>query len=255
MARNVAIVRRAHLRPRGFRLLWVSRPLRYTMTLAVLCLLVGGGVWLYQSPLLRINWITVQGAYKLIPAAVAAASGLQDQSILTADTEAALATIRALPKVKGARLEPKPPQEVIITVDERRPWALWQIGDVRYVIDQDGAVLDEPPPQEFLPLIMDKGNQPLAPGEQVDAEAVRLAQRLIRILPKEMGTKSVAFEYIKGGGLVAVIDGGWRARFGDGTDLAQKIAAWKAVLEQAPPAGIEPRHIDLRFGNRPFVRQ
>lgn len=255
MARNAVTMRRAHLRPRGLRLLWESRRLRWFLGLVALVTWGAGAFWLYQSPLLRIHQITVRGTYQLSPGAVAAASGLQGQSILTADTRAAMAAITALPKVKLAKLEAKPPQEVVITLEERRPWALWQIGSVRYVIDQDGAVLDEPPPQEFLPLIVDKGSQPLAPGERVEAEAVRLAQRLIQLLPKEMGTKGVAFEYIKGGGLVAVIDGGWRARFGDGSDLANKIAVWKAVLEQAPVAGIEPRHVDLRFGDRPFIRQ
>lgn len=248
-------MRRAHLRPRGLRLFWQSRRLRYFLWLVALILLGASGFWFYQSPLLRIHQITVEGTYKLSPGAIAAVSGLQGQSILTVNTAAALAAISALPKVKWAKLEPRPPQEVVITLEERRPWALWQIGETRLVIDQDGAVLDEPPPQEFLPLIVDKGNRPLSTGERVEAEAVRLAQRLIRALPKEMGTKSVAFEYVKGGGLVAVIDGGWRARFGDGSDLARKIAVWKAILEQAPQAGIEPRHVDLRFGDRPFIRQ
>ncbi len=47
------------------------------------------------------------------------------------------------------------PQTVRVVITERAPWAFWQVGEDRYVIDTEGVVLPGSVPLENAPVIRD----------------------------------------------------------------------------------------------------
>lgn len=225
---------------------------------ALLLLCIAGALtavgWIYASPMFRVTRIQVTGTQRINAAIISETSGLLGQSIFTMEQKRAAEAISKNPLVKNVAIASSPPNGVVIQIEERQPWGFWKLGQTHYLVDNDGVVIGPASPRPTLPCIVDKGSGELMPGQQVDGDAVRLARRLHGILPRAMPTSAVAFEYAKNGGLVAVIDGGRRGRFGDGQDFEQKVATWKAVLDQARDAGLNPAHVDLRFGDRPFFR-
>jgi hypothetical protein len=95
----------------------------------------------------------------------------------------------------------------------------------------------------------------LEPGDRVDADAVRLARRLIDAAPVYLGLTATGFEYRNENGLTAILEAApegqtLRATFGDGRDLGYKLAVLFALLQRTQSEGRQVRSVDLRFGER-----
>jgi cell division protein FtsQ len=245
-------------RPKRGRGLWRARRLAF---LALLAALVAGGWWLLQSPLLRIQEVTVEGTRLLDPEGVAAAADLRGASILFPDTGGARRRIESEPMVKSVTFERAWPRGMRIIVQERRPWGFWEAVGQRYVIDEDGVVLERVLPDEGAPVIRHlDATHSLKAGDRVDPDAVALARQLVEAAPQRLGLAVTAVEYRDRDGLTAVFsagggfasgeEGDLRVTFGDGRDFDYKMAALKALLEQTQQQGVEVRTVDLRFGGR-----
>ncbi|MBI4300851.1 MAG: FtsQ-type POTRA domain-containing protein [Chloroflexi bacterium] len=218
-------------------------------------LLIALVIWTVRSPLFRVADVQVQGNQRLSPEEVEGAAQLLGRHILTLSPgRTSSAILEALPQLKGADVHRRIPNRVLVSVQERQPWAVWRMGELTYVIDAEGVVMDDGTAPPGLPVIMDTRRGQLKLGDKVDAGAVAVARQLGDILPRELGAKPIRFEYSDPGGLVVVTDKGWQARFGDGEDLDFKVAVWKAVVAKAPGLNPKPRHVDLRFTTRPFYR-
>ena len=245
-------------RSKGGRLLRRARRLAF---LALLAALAAGGWWLLQSPLLRIQEVTVEGTRLLDPEDLAAVAGLRGASILFPDTAGAHRRIGSEPMVKSVTFERAWPRGMRIIVQERRPWGFWEARGQRYVIDEDGVVLERILPDEGAPVIRHlDATRNLEAGDRVDSDAVALARQLVEAAPQRLGLAAVAVEYRDQDGLTAVFSAGGgfasgeegelRVTFGDGRDFDYKMAALKALLERTRQQGVEVRTVDLRFGKR-----
>lgn len=249
------------MRRRSYRQRWQSDPSpareggrrralhRLALVLAVIGLAVGGWL-LLRSPLLQVQEVKVVGAEKLDAATLAAASGLEGENILFADTGKAKERLSQVAMIKDLSIERRWPGEMVIKVKERQPWGYWQVKEQIYVIDDEGFVLDNDQPGEGAPTIvqLDSERQWL-PGERVEVHAVDLARQLMESAPRSLGRSVVGLEYSDRSGLTVVLEGGLRATFGDDRDLDYKISALYVLLEKARRDGREVHAVDLRFGD------
>ena len=222
---------------------------RLALVLAVVGLAVGGWL-LLRSPLLQVQEVKVVGAEKLDAATLAAASGLEGENILFADTGKAKERLSQVAMIKDLSIERQWPGKMVIKVKERQPWGYWRVKEQIYVIDDEGFVLDNDQPGEGAPTIvqLDSERQWL-PGERVEVHAVDLARQLIESAPRSLGRAVVGLEYSDRSGLTVVLEGGLRATFGDDRDLDYKISALYVLLEKAQRDGREVHAVDLRFGD------
>jgi len=227
------------------------RRIRRLAFLALLAAIAMGGWWLVQSPLLRVQEVTVEGTRLLDPEELAAAAGLYGASILFPDTGGARQRIESEPMVKSVTFERAWPRGMRIIVQERRPWGFWEARGQRHVIDEDGVVLERVLPDEGAPVIRDlDATQNLQAGDRVDSDAVALVRQLVEAAPQRLGLAVTTVEYRDQDGLTVVFDGGLQVTFGDGRDFDYKMAALKALLERTRQQGVEVRTVDLRFGER-----
>ena len=219
------------------------------LVLAVIGLAVGGWL-LLRSPLLQVQEVKVVGAEKLDAATLAAASGLEGENILFADTGKAKERLSQVAMIKDLSIERQWPGKMVIKVKERQPWGYWRVKEQIYVIDDEGFVLDNDQPGEGAPTIvqLDSERQWL-PGERVEVHAVDLARQLMESAPRSLGRSVVGLEYSDRSGLTVVLEGGLRATFGDDRDLDYKISALYVLLEKARRDGREVHAVDLRFGD------
>lgn len=240
--------RPAARRHEGGRLL---RRVRRLALLALLAALAVGGWWLYQSPLLRIQEVTVEGTRLLNPEGLAAVAGLHGDNVLFPDTKGARQRLESVPMVRSVAFERDWPRGIRVIVQERRPWGFWETGTRRYIIDEDGFVLERVLPDEGAPVIRHLGaTDNLEVGDRVDYDAVSLTRQLVEAAPQRLGLSVAAVEFRDRDGLTAVLEGDLRVTFGDGHDLDYKLAALRALLERTQQEGVEVRTVDLRFGER-----
>ncbi|MCC6381714.1 MAG: FtsQ-type POTRA domain-containing protein [Dehalococcoidia bacterium] len=222
--------------------------------LAGVGLLVASGVWLWQSPIFKVQHIRVDGNERILADTIVERTNLLGQSMFEADLAAAQKALFALPLVAAVQIERQWPSTIRIHVEERKAWGTWEQGGVRYTIDRDGVVLGTVPPPAGSPVIRSSELGSRQQGDRVDYQAVEAAAEIYEQLPRQLGTivKEVAF--LAGKGVQVTTADGQSALFGDSSAIPYKLAVWAAMAQQAQARHISYTTVDLRFGNRPVLQ-
>ena len=232
---------------------------RVVLLVFLLAAMVLGGWWLSRSPLLSLQQVTVEGSARLSPEVVRSIADLEGRNLLHPDFEGARQRLLALPLVKEAHISREWPTGARITIVERAPWGVWQVGEARFVIDDDGVVLDVSAPESGFVIVQTDAAPPLAPGDRVDPGAVAVARQLVPTAERTLGRALLALEFSQASGLTAVLANGpdapvLRATFGDAQGYDFKVATLYALLRRAEEEGRILSRVDLRFGDRVAVQ-
>ncbi|WP_284314324.1 cell division protein FtsQ/DivIB [Labrys miyagiensis] len=108
----------------------------------------------------RIETVAVTGQRELTDQQIFAAAGVTNtSSLLFLDAEAAREGLEKLPLVQSAQVRKLFPSTLSVTIEERKPYALWQRDGSVMVIAEDGTVIDNAVDQRFadLPLVVGEG--------------------------------------------------------------------------------------------------
>jgi cell division protein FtsQ len=91
----------------------------------------------------RVETVTITGQRALADSQILAASGVTaTSSLLFLDAEAARQGLEALPLVKSATVHKLFPDTLAISIEERKPYALWQNDGFVSVVAIDGTPID-----------------------------------------------------------------------------------------------------------------
>jgi len=242
---------------------WMLRPAAWL----VLCLLLGGGVYALvrtvQPGSVAANWrertgaaiglpvtdIVIEGREKTPEPMLRTALGLsRGDKLLAFSLDAARGRIEQLPWVQSATVERRLPGTVVVTLLERRPFAVWQTGGKFVLIDRLGQVVAEQDPAKdaaafaSLPLVVGPG----APGS-----AAALLDQLAAL--PQLRARVVA--------AVRVGERRWNLRLNTGTDVLlpegnEAVAMAKLMEMQASQQLLERplQTVDLRLPDRVVVR-
>ena len=141
---------------------------------------------LSTAPFLSVDTISIQGNDHISHGEVLALIGpLRGENMLVADLEAYRQLLMTSGWVKTATLRRVLPATIEVSVEERKAVGLARFGGYLYLIDRDGAVIDEYGPRFAdvdLPII---DGLSLGTQVQVDERRSRLAASLIRELDAE----------------------------------------------------------------------
>ncbi|MGB9722858.1 MAG: cell division protein FtsQ/DivIB [Chloroflexia bacterium] len=241
---------RPHARPRLGRALlqWAADARLAGALLSLGCAFLLG--YFYFSPTFRVSTVEVRGNRALPSEEAVRRSQVLTANLFLIDPADVAARLKQIPYVQNVRVERDLPNRVILTLVEHMPSVSWCNGkdpEHRFLVDDEGRILGaEPPEAERMIYIvnMDSDAPPLQPGGQVDGETVRTAQQVFSRLYYDLHIPLMPFEYRKECGLVAVAQAGWRACFGDGSDLERKVRFLAAFLRHPPSEFTE---MDLRF--------
>jgi len=217
--------------------------------------LIGGGLALYFTPVLRVQEVQVTGAQTLDAYSLAELADLEGTSMFTVPLDEAQERLAALPMVKSVKAERHWPHTVRLVVEERQPWSYWYTQDDEYVVDADGVVLEGAmPAPDALVIYHQDGSARFQPGDVTDADAVRLVQQLLDSLPATLDMGLVRLEYSGREGLSLITDAGYRVIVGDSHGLEYKLAVWQALEQKLGRQQMQGHVLDLRFGDRPSLR-
>ena len=238
-----------------------------------------------------LNYIPVEGASSIDINHVVAESGLAGRHIFAADPQEAANRIGELGGVITATVTLRWPNEVMITIREKPPLATWQEGDETYWIDEDGGlsparaqtvglltIVSEMPVAEAASSerrvasdeaaaeeaeVTDEADQAAA-GEATDEEAVDELDTQVAFVPtpvlegalqlRELRPNIEQLYYSRSGGLSYQDGRGWRAYFGAGRDMHQKLVVYETVVARLMEQGIRPEYISVSNQYKPYYR-
>jgi cell division protein FtsQ len=132
--------------------------------------------------------------------------------------------LERLSTVASARVEVRLPGTLAVTIDERQPVLVWQVGKARYLVEASGTLFakapDTPPAgTPALPVVDDRraSSSGLAVGQRLDAVDLDAATRLGSLVPDDLGSSAVSLVVAvtdDNGFVVSARPDGWSAVFG-----------------------------------------
>ena len=196
-----------------------------------------------------VQAIVIEGRDKTPEPMLRAALGVRrGDKLLGISLEGARARIEALSWVQRATVERRLPGTIVVTLQERRPFAVWQSNGKFVLIDRAGnAVVDQDPEQDAavfasLPLVVGAG-APQAAAGLIDQLAAQ----------PELRSRVVA--------AIRIGERRWNLRLGNGADvLLPEGAAGAAIAKLAELQASQQlldrplQLLDLRLADRLVVR-
>ncbi len=156
-----------------------------------------------------------------VEAALAVARG---ENLFVLSTKPLLAALESLPAVRAAHVDVRLPGALAVSIDERVPVMVWQVGDRRYLADGDGTLFalmpaQPPPDAAALPVIDDRRVESinLDVGNSLDPVDLDAATRLASLVPADVGSSAVSLGVSvtdANGFVVATRPSSWSAVFG-----------------------------------------
>ena len=200
------------------------------------------------------------GTNRMAPGEVLAIlDGLRGTSMVTADLESWRQKLLDAPWVADASIRRVFPRTVAVVISEREPLGIGRIQNALYLLDQEGAVIDEFGPKyaEFdLPYIDGLASPAEEPGGSAVDRRAALAGRVLADLQRhpDLAKKvSVVDVSHANDAVVALKDDDVLIHTGD-ADFADRVQSY---LDLAPRLHEDvPRidSVDLRFGDNVFVK-
>lgn len=194
---------------------------------------------------LRVRNVLVEGRAETRAADILdALQAERGAPLLAIDVAAAKERLERLPWVKTAVVERRPPDTLLVQVEERKPFALWQHGKRLAVIDRDGTVIVRDKIARFA-------DRPLVVGEGAEARAAEIVD-LLAADPQLRRQVEAA---------VLVSGRRWNLRLKNGVEVRLPEQgmdeAWAQLSRMVREEGLLTRAVtmvDLREPGKVFVR-
>ena len=231
---------------------WSRRALALTGAIAGSALLA----WLWFGPALAVRSVDVVGAEHLSSAQVAAAAGLANgASVLSVDGESDRQRLLGQTWVRTATVEPQLSGNVLITISEWQPVAVYHAGKGTplFLLSDQAVVLG---PATSAGSLVDvqgpAGPDPNVGKAALDPTLLTALVNIQRIFPSLLGQQVAGFIFDSCGNLTLIAKRGWKAYFGRvltpeefGT-LRDKLAALKAITGRG---NVDYNSPDLEYVN------
>ena len=241
--------------------------------------------FLLTGPMFRVQQVEVVGTKNAALLQSINQMHVKGQNIFLLDTDSVQARIKASPLVASVVLSKEFPDQLTITIGERKPVALWQTAQGTFSIDEHGAVIAparNTPEAATLGTVIDMTQQSeqgqylqkteplLHPGTYLKNIDANFANQVWRQVPKVVGISTFGLYYdgtmyastisqTRGsvdsrGSYIIESSVGWKAYVGGSQDpnsLDNRLKELKAILQLANQKRQNIATIDLRYGLRP----
>lgn len=193
-----------------------------------------------------LSFIPVEGAVSIPASEVVGASGLAGRHIFAVDPGEAAANIGQLPGVVSSTVLLEWPNQVRIQIGEETPVAVWHQSGATYWVNEQGNLLPARSEGYGLLQIYSETDGPEGDLEFVPEEVLNGALQLRELRP------NIERLYYRPGEGLSYDDGrGWRAHFGQGLDMQQKLAIYEAIIDDLLERGISPTYVSVSNQDKP----
>lgn len=191
--------------------------------------------------------IPVEGARAFSASEVVANSGLANVHIFAADPNEAARRIGEMPGIESAEVSLKWPNSVMIRITESEPVALWKQNGRTFWIDETGRLIPARANVPGMLLIESEVNEEAAEDAYVANDVLSGA-----LLLRQLRANIDRLYYEPGNGLSYQDGRGWRAYFGSGLNMEQKLAVYETVVEDLLARSVSPAYISVRNELKPY---
>ena len=206
--------------------------------------------YFFTSDAFYVYEATVHGSNLVSADEVFQRTNVEGFSIFFIDSQQVEEAIRTIPDIREATVQVRLPNQIIVQVGERQARVMWQTGEQRYGVDDEGTILPlRAETEPSIPLIRDLDSRPRQAGEQVDLEIISAVERYQTLLPSVK-----EFSYSQQYGLSVENEHGWRVYLGNGEGAEVKVAIMEALVQRLESQGASVEFIDLRFQEGPHYR-
>lgn len=231
--------------------------------------LIGADVRFY------LTYIPVEGSFTIPPADIVAASDLAGAHIFAVDPGTAAAQIADLPGVVSATVTVGWPNEVLIRIREDNPVAVWQEGGQDYWVTENGRLIPARTGSIGLLRIQSEMAESRVLGDTAELQndwlidpfepgSDETAVTQLAFIPDEILAAALQLRdlrpaidrlyYRPAGGLSYEDSRGWRVYFGTGSDMAQKMTIYEAIVDDLLTRGVTPAYISVSNKEKPYYR-
>lgn len=218
---------------------WIS------LSLLIVC---GGALLLVgREAAFYLNEVPVEGTVSISGRQIAAASGLVGAHVFAADPNDAADRIAQLPGIISATVTLEWPNQVSIKVGEDSPLAVWEQAGEQFWVGEGGRLIPSRGLKAELLHIESELSVPVGEVKIVPEEVVSGALQL-----RELRPNIEKLFYRPGTGLSYQDGRGWRAHFGTGLDMAQKLSVYETAVEDLLARGITPAYVSVANRSKPY---
>jgi cell division protein FtsQ len=205
---------------------------------------------LMHAEMFQIAGVDVKGAKQVSQADLREIAGVfTGQNIFRVDLEAPVRRARTNPWVKDVRIYRRLPNRISMVVTERAAFALLDTGAGKYVMDNEGVVIDrivkESASEWQLPVVAVKDYR-VRPGEQAAYEGMAESLTLIAEIAERGGWRLNEVT-IKAGSpeTLSILYADHEFKIGTG-NYAEKLRRLVEILSDGTQRGLEIAYVDLR---------
>ncbi|MBK8985103.1 MAG: FtsQ-type POTRA domain-containing protein [Chloroflexi bacterium] len=217
-----------------------------------------------------LTTIPVTGTISIPPAEVVAASGLGGAHVFAADPNEAAARIAQLPGVVASKVTLSWPNQVEIEIVEDTPIAVWQEGGQQFWITKRYELIPARTPAiGLLTIEYEAPPTPSADSLSLDemegtGETAVSPHAAIGFIPNDVLLGALQLRqlrpnidklYYRPASGLSYQDGrGWRAYFGTGTDMNQKLAVYETIVADLQVRQIQPAYVSVSNQAKPYYK-
>jgi len=255
--------RRTDVRPARRRRV-LQRVWQVGRVLVVVLVLAGLGAFastrVVGARILAVDDVTVRGNQRLTLAEIEALIGdVRGESLLLVDLGRFRAKLLDSRWVADVTIRRVFPSVVDVRIVEREPVAVARLGQLLYLIDETGLIIDEYGPQykDFdLPIVDGLAAAKSVDGPVIDPERVQLTAQFLRSLaPRPELIRALSQVDMSTAGNVVVLLGDDPTYLHLGDEMF--LERIQTYLELTPALADREKpidYVDLRFGNRVFLK-
>ena len=217
------------------------------LSLALLAVSIYALITIGQDTSFFLTNIPVSGNTTISSSEIVASSGLAGTHVFAASPGNAANRIGQLPGVISAKVNLQWPNQVSIIIVEDKPVAVWKQNGKTYWIGESGELVPARNASPHLLLIQTEIDQSSEIEAYVPADVLQGALAL-----RELRPNIDQLFYRPGSGLSYQDGRGWRAYFGSGKEMAQKLVVYEKIVEELIERAETPSYISVRNHAKPY---
>ncbi len=208
-------------------------------------------IYLFVDSRFYVRGVSLSGNSLVSAAEIDEVAGLRTWSIFYVNTGVVADKIRErFPCIRAVNVACRLPAQVLVTVQEREPVAVWEARNGRFLVDAEGVVLKETSRLDDFVLIRNLKSEQVKPGDKVATAPIQTAIELHTLRPQIR-----LVDYAPESGISLDGPNGWRVLIGLGGDVAAKLTNLDALVRQLQHEGVTSvEYIDVRVEQGPLYR-
>ncbi len=214
------------------------------------------GVVFFFSPIFYVTRAEVGNANYLKAEEIFTTANMANVHVLWVDPNVIAKRVANLPNVESAQVFIRWPARVVILLNERSPVLIWEQGDQRLWVDDQGHLMFLRSELPGLITIINEGDPIQFPCTTSDCPPPEVEESIITgaLQLASLHTNLDVIYYDPVHGLSYEDDRGWRGYFGAGFDMEFKLVIYEALTNDLVAEGIQPLYVDVGNPDAPFYR-